>query len=510
MRAVTRGKSQRGVALMITALSTLVVVPVVGLAIDAGFLYAVKAKLVAATDAAAIAAARSLSVGLTMAEQEASAIARAQAFFDANFPNGFFNTTNKIVSVQVAETAYRTRTVYVQGTVDAHLYFMRIFGYEYTTVRSAGKASRRDVNVILVLDRSGSMDASNSCEPMKEAAQLFVNQFANARDRLGLITYGMSYLTAFAPDKYFKPDLANTIAQIDCSGGTGTAQALWKAYEHLQAIDEPGTLNLIVFFTDGLPNGITASFPIRKVNDVRYGHGWSPYRYTTSLYDMEPSPCRDANGERYDRRPWQGYRTYYAPNWNPYWDPQPKVGVLAAQGNATRSKGYTYGLTFMEANSVTDNNERIISDSNGCDFAYNGWRVRRDIAYIPDYDLYGNPTRGYQPVYTFPAGHPYAGKIRPDRPISIGRASKNAADNAARRMRQDPRLAVVIYTIGLGDPTGTVTPPDDEFMMRVANDPNSPAYNPDEQEGLYVFAPDRGQLAQAFYRVASEILRLSQ
>ncbi len=510
MRAVTRGQSQRGVALMITALSTLVVVPVVGLAIDAGFLYAVKAKLVAATDAAAIAAARSLSKGLTMAEQESSAIARAQAFFNANFPDGFFNTTNKAVSVQVAETAYRTRTVYVQGNVDVGLYFMRIFGYTHSTVRSAGKASRRDVNVILVLDRSGSMDISNSCEPMKDAARLFVNQFANGRDRLGLVTFGMSYLTAFPPSMNFKPDLADTITQIDCSGGTGTAQALWKGYELLQAIDEPGTLNLIVFFSDGLPNGITADFPVKTVSDIRYGHGWSPYRYTTYLYNMEPSPCRDANGERYDRRPWQWYRTYYEPNWNPYWNPAPKTGVLAAQGSATRSKGYTYGLTFMEANSVTDNNERIISDSNGCDFASNGWKVRRDIAYIPDYDKYGNSTRGYQPVYTFPAGHPYAGKIRPDRPISIGRASKNAADNAARRMRNDPRLSVVIYAIGLGDPSGSVTPPDDEFMMRVANDPDSPAYNPNEPEGLYVFAPDSGQLAQAFYRVASEILRLSQ
>ncbi len=510
MRAVTRGKGERGIALMITALSTLVIVPVVGLAIDAGFLYVVKAKLVAATDAAAIAAARSLSKGLTLAEQESSAIARAQAFFNANFPDGFFNTRNKSVTVQVAETAYRTRTVYVQGSVDAGLYFMRLFGYDHTTVRSAGKASRRDVNVILVLDRSGSMDASNSCEPMKEAAQLFVNQFANGRDRLGLITFGMSYLTAFPPSQDFKPGLANTIAQIDCSGGTGTAQALWKGYELLQAIDEPGTLNLIVFFTDGLPNGITAEFPVKKLSDVRYGHGWYPYSSTRYLYNMEPSPCRDANGERYDRRPWDRYRRYYAPNWNPYWNPQPKTGVLAAQGNATYSLGYTYGITYMQAASVTNHREVPISDSYGCDFASNGWKVRRDIAYIPDYDLYGNSTRGYLPVYTFPAGHPYAGKIRPDRPISIGRASKNAADNAARRMRQDPRLSVVIYTIGLGDPTGTVTPPDDDFMMRVANDPNSPAYNPNEPEGLYVFAPDRGQLAQAFYRVASEILRLSQ
>ncbi len=77
-------------------------------------------------------------------------------------------------------------------------------------------------------------------------------------------------------------------------------------------------------------------------------------------------------------------------------------------------------------------------------------------------------------------------------------------------MRQDPIVPVLIYTIGLGDPSGSTTPPDPDFMKRVANDPDSPAYSIDEPTGLYAFAPDNTQLNQAFARVASEILRLSR
>ncbi|MCP5119907.1 MAG: hypothetical protein GY953_54615, partial [bacterium] len=109
----------------------------------------------------------------------------------------------------------------------------------------------------------------------------------------------------------------------------------------------------------------------------------------------------------------------------------------------------------------------------------------------------------------FTSGY-YDGEIRPDKPNALGRASRNAADNAARRMRQDPNLEVLIYSIGLGDPSGSGTPPDPEFMKRVANDPDSDVYDEDEPTGFYAFAPDNTQLSQAFARVASEILRLSR
>ena len=293
-----RRKQEKGIAVLITALSMILVIPTVGLAIDAGFLYAIRAKLSAATDAAALAAARSLSVGLTLQAQASSADARARAFFDANFPDGFLNTSNKVVGVQVAETAFRTRTVTVTGAVAAPVYFMRLLGFNSTTVRAEGKASRRDINLVLVLDRSGSMATSNSCEPMKAAARQFVGQFANERDRLGLVTFGMTYLLAYPPAQNFKtssPSLDTVLSNIQCSGGTGTAQALWKGYEQLQAVNEPGSLNLIVFFTDGLPNGITAQFPVKTRSDSRYGYGADNYDSTRTIYselDSRPKARR--------------------------------------------------------------------------------------------------------------------------------------------------------------------------------------------------------------------------
>src|SRR5580700_12197512 len=111
------------VVIMLSMMVGVVMLPLVGLAIDGSILYLIQAKLSAAVDAASLAAARSLSVGLTLASQTASATATGQSFFSANFPAGYWNTTNLSLSIGVAETAYKTRTVTIQASANVPLTF---------------------------------------------------------------------------------------------------------------------------------------------------------------------------------------------------------------------------------------------------------------------------------------------------------------------------------------------------------------------------------------------------
>ena len=128
----------------------------------------------------------------------------------------------------------------------------------------------------------------------------------------------------------------------------------------MQTVNEPGTLNLVVFFSDGLPNGLTADYPIKKLRDTRFS-----FNSTGSLTTMDPSPCVDAAGHSFDREPGDVVPTYFNPNWNPFWNPQPKTGVIAGTGNAEDNTGSTFGLTNTEANSVSDHNRHIIPDHYG-------------------------------------------------------------------------------------------------------------------------------------------------
>jgi Flp pilus assembly protein TadG len=473
---------ERGIAVIMTALTLVFLIPIVGLGIDAGLLYLAKAKLTSACDAGALAAARSLNRGLTLADQEANATNRALSFFDANYPPGFLQSSSRTRNVTVSETAYRLRTVIVTATSVQPVYFMRLLGYNTVTIGATGRANRRDVNLMMVLDRSGSMANSNSCEPMKTAAREFLTYFANGRDRLGLITFSSSYSMGVSPTMTFFTTMDTAIAGISCTGGTTTSAAVSEAYNQIVNINEAGVLNMIVLFTDGLANGLYASFPVKTQTDTRFGNGESSYSSLSTLYSMPPGGCRDSSNRQFP---------------NAAWAPANKEGIMIGGDTST---GNSWGL--YRPNSTS---ESVIADSSGCAMASSGSnRYRRDIAYIPDYDYYGNNARCcYVTPATFTAG-PYTNSIRPDRPISVQNAAMNAADSLAGRSRDNLTLKPVIYTLGLG--TGV----DATLLRRMANDPASPIYDSTKQIGLYAYAPNAADLSRAFAQIASEILRLTR
>jgi Flp pilus assembly protein TadG len=474
---------QRGiVVIMLSMMVAVVLLPLVGLAIDGSILYLVQAKLSAAVDAASLAAARSLSVGLDLPSQTASATATAQSFFSANFPTGFWNTSNLSLNTTVAQTAYKTRTVTIQASVSVPLTFMRLLGQTQSTVGAQGQTSRRDVVMILVVDRSGSMQDAGVCGTMVAAAQNFVGYFSNGRDTIGLVTFIDGYNLTYAPTLNFDsnvPSLSMAIGGIECYGDTGTAGALNQAYAQLQSVNLPGALNLVVFFTDGHPNGIAANFPVKTAVDTRYD-----YQNTSTLVSTPASSCTSTTTLQGEIAQWSG-------------EPAP-------------STGYTEGLFAVTSSSASTTSEQVAAGLTGCGMSSNQAKMRRDIAYVPATDLYANATTGYQSMagLVYPSGNPYVNQIRVDMPTALVAASVNAADNQATTIRNDPSLVPVIYAIGLG---GTSAEPiDATFMERVANDPRSPIYNSTKPAGEYFYSPTATDLGGVFQQVASEILRISQ
>jgi Flp pilus assembly protein TadG len=541
-------RARKGIVLPLFGVLLVLMIPIVGLAIDASVLYVLKARLSSASDAAAIAAARSLNIGLTISEQEVAARARALAFFNANFPPGSWATNNQTVTVTVAESSYRTRSVTVNAYFDAPQYFMRYLGFNSTRVRGEGKASRRDVNLMLILDRSGSMadTATNGkpCTTMKGSATTFVNMFAEGRDRLGLIVYSSGWYLAFDPSMTFKTgagSIPDKLTQVTCAGGTSTGMALSEAYLKIQTINEPGVLNMIVLFTDGYPNGVAANYPIRDQSDTRNGYNGGYYKFvsdptlpagfyikdTSTAYctstgssctNMEPSPCQDMEGDVYDRNTGDTRRRYNAPNWNPSWTPNNPANPRLIKGVITPAGSTTWGLLLPYTNLNDNGLARVaVANAPGCAFAANTptnpinpntsnlTSHFRDFAYIPSTDSYNNSTSGYKTVPTYTSG-PYAGQKRIDTNDALKYAGMNVSDNAAATIRNDNTLKPVIYTIGLGSNGGV----DHDFLRRLSNDPTSPIFDNTKAAGVYAYAATTTDLNQAFVKIASEILRIAQ
>jgi hypothetical protein len=486
----------------------LVLIPMIGLAVDGATVFWVKARLSAAVDAAALAAGR---------DPASDPQAIAVQYVNANFPPGWLKTTFVSGPTGIADSpAIGTRRVTVTASVSVPLSFMPILGTQNSILAATAASSRRDTNIFLVLDRSSSMDitgpdGANVCQTMKGSAQTFVNYFANGRDQLTLISFTAGAHVDFGPSKLFQsssPNLNSYISQLACGSNTSSAMALNLAYTEMQSLKSAGlssngALNVIVFFTDGQPNGVTAAFPVRTSADNRFD---------PTNYSALQSPLALGTG-------YQQCATNTPPK--PGWI----TGVIAQWAGGAVSTGETVGLMQTDVpngscgNPICNGNNVPLVSAPGCTFDTkgDGQYMRQDIAYIPTQDAYGNSTNN--PNYmtqpgdwiTTGAYSPNKG-FRTDIPRALVDAAFNAADDQAQKIIHDKfGFDPVIYTLGLG---GAKDAPTEDvfqrFLRRVANDPKSDIYDPSRPTGMFVYSPNDTQLAAAFQKIASQILRLSK
>jgi Flp pilus assembly protein TadG len=239
---IVRGKRSKGVAIILTTLSMSVILPLIGLGFDVSTLYLIKSKLSAAADSAALAGARALAQGANPAAQSASAVTTAQNFFNANFPSGYWRSSGASANVTVDDTSTPNyRAVNVTATVQAPLYFLRVFNQQASTINVASKAGRRDVILMMVLDRSSSMNGvvagtgQTACALMKTDAAAFVNYFAPGRDQLGLVAFGSAAYVYHSTTSFTTPDangntIQSLIGQVTCGTNTASAEAIHAAY----------------------------------------------------------------------------------------------------------------------------------------------------------------------------------------------------------------------------------------------------------------------------------------
>src|SRR5580658_9535590 len=90
--------SERGFAIYMTTLLLLMIIPMIGLAIDTTLLYVVKTRLQGAVDGAALAGAKALSNGTDTASESTAAIAAANTYVRVNYPSSFFFSQDVVIN----------------------------------------------------------------------------------------------------------------------------------------------------------------------------------------------------------------------------------------------------------------------------------------------------------------------------------------------------------------------------------------------------------------------------
>lgn len=565
-----RGK-QRGMSLLLASVAMVFTMSMVGLSVDAGSVYVIKASLSAAADAAALAAGRSVVLGNDVATAQAAATASAQRFFAANFPNGFMNvnTSNAVLtptftmSTDSSGNPTGILSVDITVQVQAPTYFMRLLSSPTMTIKAVGTTTRKSLVMVLVLDRSGSMGSretstgtipsspgTSGCEAMVYGATQFIDMFS-PYDMAGLVSYSSTPTLDYAVQSNFKTStgIKQQIANIDCSGNTNTTGALWLANQQIVAKNLPLAVNAIVLFSDGAPNGISAQWPIKRSVDSRYGRVPSSGGSPTS-----PAPPSSPSGN------WNNCVNYYdrvcqdVPVRCASSTPEP-IGTLTSSDNLLDTRSAL-------AASLTTDTSSMRNVPSGCPTSSQNLTTST-IAYIPQFDRWGNRTWGHSPPFkdnwafdvnnkclvsganvtpgaptcrniggtfaqyptsgagtNFFTSGPYSGKLRVDTPNALRVASMNSAMSMADTIRSNTSLKPYIYTMFLMNGTDSI---ETDFMPVVANVPLIPAlpwgggsaktnpyYNANQQQGVYTPLSNRNDLTAAFYAIAASLLRISQ
>jgi hypothetical protein len=285
----------------------------------------------------------------------------------------------------------------------------------------------------------------------------------------------------------------------------------------------PGAFNILMFFTDGIPNSMTLNL------------GQSGQQVL-----LNTSGCQDASGRTIVQE--GGYANWAAnaPSWTSGWTfssgsffsniPAGPIGVI--RSDDPNSHG-TYALNkFMGTSQSSAGQGSIIGSAPGCAFASNQTNYTNDFQLLPPADIYGNSlvensynsltTDGNGNIVlssTADTGSPLTGNN-----LIFHYAARNAADSAAQTARSNATIPATIFGVGLGGTS--VAPPGYDFMQRITNDPNPDLYNSpalypacstettcqhwtNQPQGTFIFSSSPTELNRVFLTMASQILRLS-
>ncbi len=181
------GRDKRGSIATIAAIGMLPLIAGIGIGVDSGRAYLLRARLSQALDAAALAGGRVM--------YESTRNADIAMYFDANFPQGFMGAT---VAGPTAAGANITpdasgQTITVTASATLATTFMKVVGQDTMTVSASTTVTRANsgLEVMLVMDNTGSMNDDGKMTAMKSAAQDLIDTLYGSNDTVPNLYVGL-------------------------------------------------------------------------------------------------------------------------------------------------------------------------------------------------------------------------------------------------------------------------------------------------------------------------------
>ena len=409
-------KDQKGAVAVLFAIMLIIIIGFAALAIDVGAWFVTRAELSKSIDAAALAGAKNISNPyvdpLVLAEEIAS----------ENFPAGYLGT----VGTPTFNASREDFRINVDGSVIADAYLAQVFGINQVVERSLAAAKKNAVEIMIVLDRSGSM-AGNPIRDLKMAAHSFVSFFEETQeqDLVGLISFATSVTVDAELQHNFVTAMTSEINAMNAVGATNAEDAMDQSDGPYGFTDQSGipgdnrVQQYLIFFSDGNPTAFRGRFRYNGVDNI------------------DAVVC--GTGQTCDT-------------------------VYQRLGNPNSETWLRLNGAYINPEHTGDGRPPIIS---ACGTSLNNPSTTRWYVFSQ------YPVRGYiNPQYChIPHG---SGQILPRYICSTAR--QMAVEHAQELKDKD----IKIYTIGLGDI-------DQDFLGQIASGPSFEYYTPDSNELQAIF-----------------------
>jgi Flp pilus assembly protein TadG len=251
-----------------------VLIVFVGLALDFGFAYVTKTTLSKAVDSAALAGMRSLNQG----QNEATKIATAA--FNTNYASTPAPNANPpVFSITFTTNATANQVVNATATATINTFFLGVLsGYHTLTVSSTAQATRPQLIMSLILDRSGSMTLNGGAQALPPAVTNFLTYFDNATDEVADVSFASLASVDVSIRTNFTTPITDAVNQMVFNGATYSQAALLSGQTQINSIPVAAGQNVIkvaVFFTDGWANTINNTVNCPPNTNLNFG-GCSP------------------------------------------------------------------------------------------------------------------------------------------------------------------------------------------------------------------------------------------
>jgi Flp pilus assembly protein TadG len=312
------GAATSGQALPLVVVFMFTILVFAGIVIDLGNAYRVQQALQASADASAAAGAGQLT--LTYPPVAATATSQAQKY---GSQSGGSNPITGVPAGNVSQTVSVTcapqvgyncnsgypNTVTVNETANVPTYLLRLLGFNTITLNAHAQACSPcggvPLDVMIVLDRTGSMANNSKLSKAKAGITAFMNTMDPTLDNVGLAvlppapsvaapcvdvdpyfntfnaqgqydgsggTYslpGAAYTLVPLSNSYASSvgnliassPLMSTVNCVQAGGGTAYAEAMDAAYAELQKDGRPKTQKVIVILSDGAANDAPSYLP---------------------------------------------------------------------------------------------------------------------------------------------------------------------------------------------------------------------------------------------------------